>query len=273
MTSPKLSFLTFNIGNPSEQRARRQLEWLASRPEQVLVLTETKASSGCRLLAAAFTDAGWHVTYPVPGTGEYGVMILSRIHANPGSFSDNLTYLPARAASVTLPAPAAPIEIIGAYVPSRDAGLEKTERKKKWLTACQDAITSSCRPGRPVVFLGDLNILEPGHQPRYPFFAPFEYDFYQALTSRHSLIDAFRHLHPAAAEYSWVGRTGDGYRYDHAFCSADLASVISDCHYAHEPRADGLSDHSALTMTLGIQAPPQLVVTDPAAQPAAATLF
>ena len=272
MISEKLSFLTFNIGNPSEQRAGRQLDWLASRPEQVLVLTETKASTGCRLLAAAFTDAGWHVTYPVPEPGEYGAMILSRVHANQGSFSDNLTYLPARAASVILPAPAAPIEVIGAYVPSRDGGIEKTERKKKWLTACQDAITSR-QPDHPVVFLGDLNILEPGHQPRYPFFAPFEYDFYQALTSRHRLTDAFRHLHPAAAEYSWVGRTGDGYRYDHAFCSTDLTHAISDCQYVHEPRADGLSDHSALAMTLALQAPPNLAVSDPAAQPAPATLF
>ena len=70
-----------------------------------------------------------------------------------------------------------------------------------------------------------------------------------------------------------MATTGDGYRYDHAFCSADLASVISDCHYAHEPRAGVLSDHSALTTTLAIQAPPELTVTDPAAQPATATLF
>jgi hypothetical protein len=28
----------------------------------------------------------------------------------------------------------------------------------------------------------DLNIPEPGHQPHYPFFVPFEYDFYRALT-------------------------------------------------------------------------------------------
>jgi len=75
-----LSFLTFNIGNPSEQRAQRQLEWLAGRPEHVLVLTETKASVGCRLLADAFTTAGWHVNFPVPGPGEYGTMILSRVH-------------------------------------------------------------------------------------------------------------------------------------------------------------------------------------------------
>ena len=47
MNPPGLSLLTFNIGNPSPERARRQLAWLASRDEQVLVLTETKASAGC----------------------------------------------------------------------------------------------------------------------------------------------------------------------------------------------------------------------------------
>ena len=66
MAASDLSFLTFNIGNPSEQRAQRQLGWLAGRPEHVLVLTETKASAGCRLLASAFTTAGCHVTFPVP---------------------------------------------------------------------------------------------------------------------------------------------------------------------------------------------------------------
>jgi hypothetical protein len=45
----------------------------------------------------------------------------------PGDFTAALGYLPDRAVSVTLPAPAGNIQVIGAYVPSRDAGLEKTE--------------------------------------------------------------------------------------------------------------------------------------------------
>jgi exodeoxyribonuclease III len=219
MTASTTSFLTFNIGNPSEQRAERQLAWLATRREQVLVLTETKASAGCRLLASAFTAAGWYVSDSTPEPGEYGVMILTRLLAEPAHFSDNLSYLPARAGSIALPAPRGVIEVIGAYVPSRDAGPEKTERKRKWLTACQAALAAR-RPSHPLMFLGDLNILEPGHQPHYPFFAPFEYDFYRALATRHGLTDAFRHLHPDAAEHSWVDRTGAGYRYDHVFCSA-----------------------------------------------------
>jgi exodeoxyribonuclease-3 len=67
MSTPGLSLLTFNIGNPSPERAQRQLAWLARRDEHVLVLTETKASAGCQLLAGAFTAAGYHVTYCPPG--------------------------------------------------------------------------------------------------------------------------------------------------------------------------------------------------------------
>jgi exodeoxyribonuclease III len=272
MTTSGLSFLTFNIGNPSEQRAERQLAWLAERPEDVLVLTETKASGGCRLLASAFTGAAWEVNFPVPAPGEYGVMIISRVQAQPGSFGDSIGYLPTRAASVTLQAPAGPIEVIGAYVPSRDAGLEKTERKRKWLAACLAAL-SARDPAHPAVLLGDLNILEPAHQPRYSFFMPFEYDFYKALSADFGLMDAFRYLHPTAAEYSWVGRTGDGYRYDHVFCSATLAAAVSSCQYLHEPRTDGLSDHSALTAYLTLQPPPALAVSDPLTATAPATLF
>jgi len=265
-----LSVLTFNIGNPSEQRAERQLAWLASRPEQVMVLTETKASAGCRLLADAFTAAGYHVTFPVPEPGEYGVMIITKVAAASGDFGAAVGYLPARAPSVTLAAPAGPIEVIGAYVPSRDAGPEKTERKRRWLAACSSALAAR-DPGRPVVFLGDLNVLEPGHQPRYPFFAPFEYDFYRDLSTRHGLADLFRHLHPDTAEYSWVGRTGDGYRYDHTFATPHLAQTTTGCQYLHQPRASKLSDHSALTANLALQPPPSLPVSDPRGTPI--TLF
>jgi exodeoxyribonuclease III len=166
MTSSGLSFLTFKLGNLSERQAQCQLAWLAGRPEQVLVLTETKDSAGCRLLAEAFTAAGWHVTFPVPEPGGYGVMIISRVQAGADRFTAAVSYLPARAASMTLPAPAGPVQVIGAYVPSRDAGQEKTERKRKWLASFGAALAARA-PASPAVFLGDLNILEPGHEPRY----------------------------------------------------------------------------------------------------------
>jgi hypothetical protein len=45
------------------------------------VLTEIKASAGCRLLAEEFTAAGYAVHYPRPDPGEYGAMIISTVPA------------------------------------------------------------------------------------------------------------------------------------------------------------------------------------------------
>jgi exodeoxyribonuclease III len=173
---------------------------------------------------------------------------------------------------VILPAPGGPLRVIGLYVPSRDASVEKTERKRKWLAAC-DAALASVTSEMPAVVLGDLNVLEPGHQPWYSFFAPFEYDFYRTLTGAHGLTDAFRHLHLQDAEYSWVGRTGDGYRYDHAFCSRSLRDLITACGYLHPPREDKLSDHSALTLHLDLAPPTALRISDPVTVTARQTLF
>ncbi len=235
------------------------------------MLTETKDSAGCRLLANAFTAAGYHLAYPKPDNGDYGVMIASKVKANTDDFGDRVGYLPSRAAAITLNTPSGPIHIIGAYVPSRDAGAEKTERKRKWLDACRAALAS--RPSGAAMFLGDLNVLEPGHQPHYPFFAPFEYDFYRQLTDECGLVDAFRILHPDMVEHSWVGRTGDGYRYDHAHCTPDLASKPLACDYVPQPRLDRLSDHSALSVRLTIGPGERLITSDPAAASEPPTLF
>lgn len=268
MTAACLSVLTFNIGNPSLDRARRQFAWLLGRDEHVLVLTETKASAGCRMLAEEFTAAGYAVHWPDHGPGEYGAMIVSTVAATPDNgFGDRVGYLPSRAAAVILPAPAGLLRVIGLYVPARDASAEKTERKRKWLAAC-DAALAAAVGEMPVILLGDLNILEPDHWPSYPFFAPFEYDFYRALVGTHRLADAFRHLHPDEAEHSWVGRSGEGYRYDHVFCSDYLARQIIACDYLHQPCADKLSDHSAVTAQFAVAPPPALPpVTFPSLRP------
>lgn len=267
-----LSVLTLNIANPSPERAQRQLAWLADREENVLVLTETKASQGCTLLADAFRAAGYAVFDPQPAQGEYGVMIIARVQAEPDHLTKALGYLPARAASCLLPIPDGQLRVVGLYVPSRDASAEKTERKRRWLAEFGNVLADT-NEDHPMVLTGDLNVLEPDHRPRYRFFADFEYGFYRSLSARHGLVDAYRHRHPDAAEHSWVGRTGDGYRYDHAFCSSTIADRLTGCGYDHTPRIEKLSDHSALTMRLDLTAPTELPITNPATTTAEPTLF
>jgi exodeoxyribonuclease-3 len=269
---PGLSLITLNIANPSVERAEKQLEWLAGRPEDVLVLTETKASDGCRHLADAFRAAGYAVTYPEPGPGEYGVMIVSKLATQPDPITRELTYLPTRATGVTITTDRGQVRVLGAYVPSRDASPEKVERKRRWLAEFSAALGTAA-PDVSTLFLGDFNVLEPTHEPRYAFFQQFEYDFYRDLADQHGLVDAFRHVHPEQVDHSWVGRTGDGYRYDHAHCTKDLAAELVDCEYVHEPRLSRLSDHSALTVRLTCSGTSPLLTSDPVEATSPPTLF
>lgn len=256
--------LTFNLNNPGRDRAARQLDYLAARPEQVLVLTETADSAGCDLLERRFTDAGYCVTFPRPARGERGVMTVSRLATRP--LPTGVDFLPHRAVGVTVDTTEGPLDVIGLYVPSRDATDAKTWRKREFLRACRSHLPFD--DGRMRLVLGDFNILEPDHVPRYRFFAPFEYEFYEWLGEA-GYADAFRTLHRTELAYSWVGRTGDGYRYDHAHASQEAARYLTGCSYVHEPRTmdDRLTDHSALTVRLEVAAAAALPVTAPARDP------
>lgn len=269
---PDLSVLTLNIAAASLTKARLQRDWLAARPEDVFALTETTAGEGSRHLADAFTAAGYAVVYPDHAPGERGVMIISKLAITPDKLTGGLPYLPARAAGITIATTTGPKRILAAYVPSRDASPEKTERKQRWLAEFSQALAHT-RTDTPCLLVGDLNVLEPDHQPHYRTFAPFEYAFYQALTTDHDLLDAFRHLHPDQVEHSWVGRTGDGYRYDHAHCSPALITALASCDYVHEPRLERLSDHSALTVRLTLTPTDRLLISDPAEAASPPTLF
>ncbi|RPK58340.1 exonuclease III [Streptomyces sp. ADI96-15] len=264
-----LDVLTFNLNNPGRERAERQLAYLAARPEQVLVLTETANSAGCDLLERRFTAAGYSVTFPRPELrGERGVMVVSRLEARP--LSTGVDFLAHRAVGIQVDTETGPLDIIGLYVPSRDATEKKTERKRNFLQECRKLPDGG---DADRVVLGDFNVLEPGHVPRYRFFSPFEYEFYSWFEAA-GYVDAFRHLHPDTLDYSWVGRTGDGYRYDHVHVSGPLAGALRHCSYVHEPRTmpDRLTDHSALGVRLAVSAAAPLPVTDPtqAVEPLAA---
>jgi exodeoxyribonuclease-3 len=260
----RLTLVTLNVGNPSEERAQRQLEWLATRAEDVLVLTETKASAGCQLLSEAFKRAGYVVFGDAPPAGQYGVMIASRVRMEKDVWASRPLYQRERATAARLPlSDGRSLRVVGVYAPSRDASAEKIERKRRFLAELGEALAGCA--ATPLAMLGDLNVLEPDHRPRYAFFKPFEYDFYRQLRAV-GLVDAYRLRWPEADEYSWVGRTGDGYRYDHAFVSGELAEWVVACGYIHEIR-DGSgrwTDHSALTLELDLPVSERLP-SDPAA--------
>jgi exonuclease III len=69
------------------------------------------------------------------------------------------------------------------------------------------------------------------------------------------MVEAWRHLHREAREYSWYScghKTGleIGWRIDHAFLSPSIVSRLVACEYDHELRASGLTDHSGMLLEL-----------------------
>ena len=106
----------------------------------------------------------------------------------------------------------------------------------------------------PVVITGDLNVVEPDHEPRYSVFGSWEYYFYRSFVEA-GFADAFRLCQPTGMDYSWFGRTSsngrrNGYRFDHTFITASHAPSVRECHYLHGVREHGLSDHAAMTLTM-----------------------
>ncbi|MBE1494083.1 exodeoxyribonuclease-3 [Amycolatopsis lexingtonensis] len=269
-----LTVLTLNVGNPALERARRQRYWLARRTEDVFVLTETGSGPGTHLIADSYRDAGWSVTYPDHPDKERGVMLLSRLESTVDPIGAAMTYLPARLAGIVVRTDRGPVRVLGAYVPSRDATEAKTTRKRAWIDAFHQAYDATA-DDVPVLLLGDLNVLEPGHVPPHPGqFAPFETAFYTELTQRHGLTDAFRALHPTAVEHSWARRADLGYRYDHAHAATPLIEHLASCSYLHDTRHGdpALTDHSGLAVELTLTATTPLITSDPAADHEA-TLF
>lgn len=244
-----LSIFNWNVGNPSFERAQKQAEWIRNRKEDIFVLTEIKASRGCLFLKKYFEECGYYVLFPDIEDKEYGSMIVSKIPLSGGTLK-YMAFIPSRAMCGKFSFFDKDIEIVGIYVPSRDTSEPKIKRKKLFLRALIDAFQKS-NASNPRIVCGDFNVLEPDHNPRYSFFRGWEYDFYRQL-SKHQLSDAWRFLNPSQQEYSWVGKTGDGYRYDHCFVSNSLLSTIKNSFYLHEPRLQKLSDHSALITELYI---------------------
>ncbi|MDP2910278.1 MAG: endonuclease/exonuclease/phosphatase [bacterium] len=244
------SCFCWNIANPSVKRAEKQADWLSKREEDIFVLTETKNSKGCAFIEDYFKKINYNVIFTKPDGKEYGSMVISKHQLEPISFYDLNDNLRSRVVSIKVFFNNKFIEIIGTYIPSRDKSPDKVQRKKKFIENLGKSFQLFNNYSNRI-FCGDFNILEPNHTPHYPFFEKWEYDFYDSLIN-YGLFDSFRHLNPRKKEYSWIGRTGDGYRYDHCFVSKDLLSSIKECYYLHRPRMDRLSDHSAIIMKLSL---------------------
>jgi exodeoxyribonuclease III len=253
--------LVLNAQHSSPARAHRQAEWIAAQETaDLVVVTEVGSGPGGTALTTALADRGYaSVLAPRPAASpDYRTVLASR-SAPLTPVASGIGVLPHRAPAATVPVGDRRVALLGLYVPSRGPKERRNEAKR----AFQDAVATAlpgfvARFDGPVVVAGDLNVVEPGHVPHHAVFGGWEYDFYRSFAGADlagaDLADAFRTLHPTAVGHSWFGRSGLGYRIDHAFVTVRHRAQVARCAYDRAPVDQDLTDHAALSLTLGLRA-------------------
>jgi exonuclease III len=248
-----IRLLVFNAQHASPARARRQAAWMASQPAaDLVIITEVGPGPGGHALAGALTEHGYaSVLAPEPASPDYRTVLASR-SPDLAAVPSGIGALPHRGPAAVVSVAGQMIGLLGLYVPSRGPKQRRNQDKRTF----QQSVTQAL-PGflagfdDPVIVAGDLNVVEPGHIPHHPVFGDWEYDFYRSFATA-GLADAYRFLHPDAAEHSWYGRSGQGYRFDHAFVSRRHCAQVRSCGYLQEPRQQGITDHAAMTLTVAL---------------------
>lgn len=256
-----LKILTLNIGNPSLERAKKQVKWIEQRNEDIFILTETKMSSGCLYMAEYFEQYGldifsyqsekrYSVFFPKSQTGDLGVMIISRwpIKKEYSIFEKNSIYY-SRVAFCEVLYHEKKYSILGTYIPSRDRSEFKILRKKNFCVYLLEYI-NHIRNKENLILGGDLNIVSRKHIPHYSTFYNWEYEFYDSLCEK--FVDSYDKIHPNEKGFTWIGRTVNGYRYDYIFVSYELEKQIYNCNINSETRELSLSDHAAVILELDV---------------------
>lgn len=245
-----IQITTINIGATSKERAELFTDWFEARNDDVYILTEASGGEGTSLLLRRFRDAGYHVATNGEFGPERGTVIVSRI-----PFSERLTptrhevSIPCRAVMVALETDPV-VHVLGLYIPSRDASAEKVQRKKVFLTSLEKSLNGIQADTRSSLIIGgDYNVVSRNHVPKYSTFLAFEYDFLDRLAYL-GLNDTHLALHPDDQPHSWVGRTGDGYRYDYFHAGPDVLPHVVASEYLSSTRESKLTDHSAVRITV-----------------------
>lgn len=256
-----------NIGAAARARAGDVLAWLAERPEDVFLLTETSGGSGTTWLLDRFREAGFEVVHAPDPNGDRGAALVSKVRVARRLAGLTDITIPGRVAAAVLDTEPE-VAVLGVYVPSRDRSADKTEKKESFVTSllvALDALPAEVR--ERLVLGGDYNVIGRTHQPLHAGFLPFEFGLLERLEA-HGLVDAHEQCSPNEQAYSWIGRTGDGYRYDYFHVGRTLAGRVRDCAYLHETRERRLTDHAAVTLSLGVEAVRRRQTRDPGADDA-----
>lgn len=244
----ELRVCALNVNSPNPSRAQRIVNWLLATKSNTLVLTEMQSSEGGRHMLAALQAEGFTTTC-TPGwkDARYFAAIATRgidaTPVQPAGFDPRIS-------AVDLTTDAATVRLVGLYGPTNGMTAESSQRRREFQTRFLAYVAEINNSTLCVV--GDLNVVDPNHEPHLPVFEDHDYAFYTGLLAL-GLRDAYRELTPTGGDHSWINPRFGNQRLDHSLVS-DGAGDIRSCAYDHTTRSDDLSDHAAMLTTIGLRA-------------------
>ena len=250
-----MKIATYNV-NSIRRRLPIVLDWLIQNEPDVLCLQETKVQDH-DFPAGALKDAGYHAFYRGM-KGYNGVATLSK--QEPDRVIYGLDNRPDSEDARILQTVIGGIPIVNSYVPQGyRVGSDKYAFKLEWFRQFRQYLETYLHPGKPAVWVGDLNVapepIDVYHPDRRVNDPDFHIDARNAykLTTSWGFVDVFRRLHPDRVQYTYWDYFRDsfannwGWRIDHILATETLAARCKTAEVDVAPRkVPGASDHTVV---------------------------
>ncbi len=204
----------------------------------VIVLTEYRRTTGGQIGGVLADHGLCHQFSTDPPKGCNGILIASRA---PVALAEQPVGAATARRLAEVAIPDLGFGLAGLHIPPDGPGPSRE-------TVFQTAVAAAKRRrDEPFVLLGDFNA---GRHRMDEDGETFTCTRLLGQIATYGYVDAWRACHPETREFTWYSHEGSGFRIDHAFLSAPLAPRLQSCHFSHRERESGLSDHSALVVTL-----------------------
>ncbi len=250
-----MKIATYNV-NSIRKRLPIVMEWLNTNAPDLLCLQETKVKDA-DFPVGAFEEAGYYVAFR--GMAGYnGVATLSRKQPehvfyglHEGTDNEDVRIVRTVIDGVA---------IVNTYVPQGfKIGTEKYAFKLEWFGRLRKYFERHLDPGKPAVWLGDLNVapepIDVYHADRRVNDVDFHIDARRAYKEviAWGWVDVFRKLHPDRVQYTYWDYFRNaygnnwGWRIDHILASEPLAALCRTADVDVIPReAPAASDHTVM---------------------------
>ncbi|MCT4507271.1 MAG: hypothetical protein N4A48_00670 [Tepidibacter sp.] len=235
----KIKIINWNIGNPSIDRLRKQVEYLKKINPDIMVLTESGNREKNEVLRSFFYDLNYNLFYNDNFIDKYSAVIVIRSNINCKNLHFERIDINSRITSIVLDIYDREVFLIGTYFPANNRKkIEKKKEHTKLLFDVLDNVNSN-----RVMLIGDFNSVKRVHIPKFSWFRKWEYEIFDKILS-YRLIDVNDVFNYDKKLYSWYGNKNIGHLYDYTYMSKELLENVESAYFDKNTITQKLSDHA-----------------------------